>query len=64
MANQMTSTSEATQTALAAIIARLEAEPVVPQVVFQDNKDYPPLPPTGATPKIKDTATIPKFPPF
>ncbi|KAH6594238.1 hypothetical protein BASA61_004055 [Batrachochytrium salamandrivorans] len=33
MASQMTSTSEANQTALAAILARLEVKPVVPQVV-------------------------------
>ncbi|KAH6593034.1 hypothetical protein BASA50_007667 [Batrachochytrium salamandrivorans] len=33
MASQMTSTSEATQTALAAILARLEVGPVAPQVV-------------------------------
>ncbi|KAH6598009.1 hypothetical protein BASA61_002994 [Batrachochytrium salamandrivorans] len=49
MASQMTSTSEATQTALAAILARLEVGPVVPQVVVADN-DYPPLPPTGGPP--------------
>ncbi|KAH6573664.1 hypothetical protein BASA62_002820 [Batrachochytrium salamandrivorans] len=56
MASQAASTSEATQTALAAILARLEAGPVVPQVVVVDN-DYPPLPPTGATPKRKIMAT-------
>ncbi|KAH6572055.1 hypothetical protein BASA60_006826 [Batrachochytrium salamandrivorans] len=33
MASQAASTSEATQTALAAILARLEVGPVVPQVV-------------------------------
>ncbi|KAH9245840.1 hypothetical protein BASA81_016645 [Batrachochytrium salamandrivorans] len=33
MASQAASTSEATQAALAAILARLEVEPVVPQVV-------------------------------
>ncbi|KAH6582641.1 hypothetical protein BASA60_001828 [Batrachochytrium salamandrivorans] len=46
MASQMTSTSEATQTALAAILARLEVGPVVPQVVVVDN-DYPPLKQNG-----------------
>ncbi|KAH6593770.1 hypothetical protein BASA61_004160 [Batrachochytrium salamandrivorans] len=59
MASQMTSTSEATQAALAAILARLEAGPVVPQVVVPNNKDYPPLPPTGAKPKRKTMATKP-----
>ncbi|KAH9271280.1 hypothetical protein BASA83_006603 [Batrachochytrium salamandrivorans] len=59
MASQMTSTSEATQTALAAILARLEVGPVVPQVVVPNNKDYPPLPPTGATSKRKTVATKP-----
>ncbi|KAH6560806.1 hypothetical protein BASA62_010240 [Batrachochytrium salamandrivorans] len=58
MASQMTSTSETTQTALAAILARLEVGPVVPQVVVADN-DYPPLPPTGAKPKRKTVATKP-----
>ncbi|KAH6562950.1 hypothetical protein BASA60_010867 [Batrachochytrium salamandrivorans] len=58
MASQMTSTSEATQTALAAILARLEVGPVVPQVVVVDN-DYPPLPPTGEKPKRKTVATKP-----
>ncbi|KAH9277018.1 hypothetical protein BASA83_000536 [Batrachochytrium salamandrivorans] len=58
MASQMTSTSEATQTALAAILARLEVGPVVPQVVIVDN-DYPPLKKTGATPKSKTMATKP-----
>ncbi|KAH9273510.1 hypothetical protein BASA83_004176 [Batrachochytrium salamandrivorans] len=58
MASQMTSTSEATQTALAAILARLEVGPVVPQVVVVDN-DYPPLPPTGENPKRKTMATKP-----
>ncbi|KAH6567119.1 hypothetical protein BASA62_006297 [Batrachochytrium salamandrivorans] len=58
MASQMTSTSETTQTALAAILARLEVGPVVPQVVVVDN-DYPPLPPTGATSKRKTMATKP-----
>ncbi|KAH6578422.1 hypothetical protein BASA61_000179 [Batrachochytrium salamandrivorans] len=52
MASQMTSTSEATQAALAAILARLKAGPVIPQVVVADN-DYPSLPPTGAKPKSK-----------
>ncbi|KAH6574474.1 hypothetical protein BASA60_005500 [Batrachochytrium salamandrivorans] len=58
MASQAASTSEATQTALAAILARLEVKPVVPQVVVADN-DYPPLPPTGATSKRKTVATKP-----
>ncbi|KAH9250148.1 hypothetical protein BASA81_012026 [Batrachochytrium salamandrivorans] len=43
----------ATQAALAAILARLEVKPVVPQVVVADN-DYPPLPPTGATSQTQD----------
>ncbi|KAH9268831.1 hypothetical protein BASA83_009118 [Batrachochytrium salamandrivorans] len=47
MASQMTSTSEATQTALATILARLEVGPVAPQVVVPNNKDYPPLPQTA-----------------
>ncbi|KAH9263456.1 hypothetical protein BASA83_013147 [Batrachochytrium salamandrivorans] len=34
-------------------------EPVVPQVVVPNNKDYPPLPPTGATSKRKTVATKP-----
>ncbi|KAH6597741.1 hypothetical protein BASA50_004346 [Batrachochytrium salamandrivorans] len=59
MASQTASTSEATQTALAAILARLEVKPVVPQVVVPNNKDYPPLPPTGATSKRKTVATKP-----
>ncbi|KAH9264215.1 hypothetical protein BASA83_012294 [Batrachochytrium salamandrivorans] len=59
MASQMTSTSETTQAALAAILARLEVKPVVPQVVVPNNKDYPPLPPTGATSKRKTVATKP-----
>ncbi|KAH9263460.1 hypothetical protein BASA83_013151 [Batrachochytrium salamandrivorans] len=59
MASQAASTSEATQTALAAILARLEAGPVVLQVVVPNNKDYPPLPPTGATSKRKTVATKP-----
>ncbi|KAH9244796.1 hypothetical protein BASA83_012009 [Batrachochytrium salamandrivorans] len=58
MASQMTSTSETTQTALAAILTRLEVGPVVPQVVVVDN-DYPPLKKTGATPKRKTMATKP-----
>ncbi|KAH9257442.1 hypothetical protein BASA81_004367 [Batrachochytrium salamandrivorans] len=49
LVDQMKSTGEAAQTALAAILARLEVGPVVPQVVVPNNKDYPPLPPTGAT---------------
>ncbi|KAH9265418.1 hypothetical protein BASA84_001691 [Batrachochytrium salamandrivorans] len=56
MASQMTSTSEATQTALAAILARLEVGLDVPKVVVADI-DYPPLPPTGATSKRKTVAT-------
>ncbi|KAH9254553.1 hypothetical protein BASA81_007496 [Batrachochytrium salamandrivorans] len=59
MASQMTSTSEATQTALATILARLEVGPVAPQVVVPNNKDYPPLPQTGAKPKGKTMATKP-----
>ncbi|KAH6594763.1 hypothetical protein BASA50_006438 [Batrachochytrium salamandrivorans] len=59
MVDQMKSTGEATQAALAAILARLEVGPVVPQVVVPNNKDYPPLPPTGATPKSKTMATKP-----
>ncbi|KAH9251768.1 hypothetical protein BASA81_010334 [Batrachochytrium salamandrivorans] len=58
MASQAASTSETTQTALAAILTRLEVGPVVPQVVVVDN-DYPPLPPTGAKPKRKTMATKP-----
>ncbi|KAH6568699.1 hypothetical protein BASA62_005320 [Batrachochytrium salamandrivorans] len=53
MASQAASTSEATQTALAAILARLEVGPVVPQVVVAI-QDYPPLKQTGATPKTQD----------
>ncbi|KAH9246089.1 hypothetical protein BASA81_016396 [Batrachochytrium salamandrivorans] len=59
MASQAASTSEATQAALAAILARLEVGPVVPQVVVPNNKDYPPLKQTGATPKRKTMATKP-----
>ncbi|KAH9273299.1 hypothetical protein BASA83_004296 [Batrachochytrium salamandrivorans] len=58
MASQAASTSEATQAALAAILARLEAGPVVLKVVVADI-DYPPLPPTGATSKRKTVATKP-----
>ncbi|KAH6585291.1 hypothetical protein BASA61_006933 [Batrachochytrium salamandrivorans] len=58
MPSQMTSTSKTTQTALAAILARLEVGPDVPKVVVADN-DYPPLPPTGATSKRKTMATKP-----
>ncbi|KAH9267039.1 hypothetical protein BASA83_010239 [Batrachochytrium salamandrivorans] len=58
MASQMTSTSEATQTALAAILARLEVGPVVPKVVVADI-DYPPLKQTGAKLKRKSVATKP-----
>ncbi|KAH9244089.1 hypothetical protein BASA81_018543 [Batrachochytrium salamandrivorans] len=59
MASQMASTSEANQTALAAILARLEAGPVASQVVVPNNKDYPPLKQTGAKPKRKSVATKP-----
>ncbi|KAH6591488.1 hypothetical protein BASA50_008664 [Batrachochytrium salamandrivorans] len=59
MASQMTSTSEANQTALVAILARLEAGPVASQVVVPNNKDYPPLKQTGAKPKRKSVATKP-----
>ncbi|KAH6597696.1 hypothetical protein BASA50_004301 [Batrachochytrium salamandrivorans] len=38
MASQMTSTSETTQTALAAILTRLEVGPVVPQVPSKDTR--------------------------
>ncbi|KAH9250262.1 hypothetical protein BASA81_011943 [Batrachochytrium salamandrivorans] len=58
MASQAASTSEATQAALAAILARLEVGPVVPQVVIVDN-EYPPLKKTGAKPKRKTVATKP-----
>ncbi|KAH9251873.1 hypothetical protein BASA81_010193 [Batrachochytrium salamandrivorans] len=58
LVDQMKSTGEATQAALAAILARLEAGPVAPQVVVVDN-DYPPLKQTGATPKRKTMATKP-----
>ncbi|KAH9256729.1 hypothetical protein BASA81_005023 [Batrachochytrium salamandrivorans] len=58
MASQAASTSEATQAALAAILARLEVKPDVPKVVVADI-DYPPLPPTGATSKRKTVATKP-----
>ncbi|KAH9271729.1 hypothetical protein BASA83_006098 [Batrachochytrium salamandrivorans] len=59
MASQMASTGEANQTALAAILARLEAGPVASQVVVPNNKDYPPLKQTGAKPKRKSVATKP-----
>ncbi|KAH9250178.1 hypothetical protein BASA81_012056 [Batrachochytrium salamandrivorans] len=59
MASQAASTSEATQAALAAILARLEVKPVAPQVVVPNNKDYPPLKKTGAKPKGKTMATKP-----
>ncbi|KAH9265309.1 hypothetical protein BASA83_011211 [Batrachochytrium salamandrivorans] len=59
MASQAASTSEATQAALAAILARLEVGLDVPKVVVLNNKDYPPLPPTGATSKRKIMATKP-----
>ncbi|KAH9247809.1 hypothetical protein BASA81_014569 [Batrachochytrium salamandrivorans] len=58
MASQAASTSEVTQTALAAILARLEVKPDVPKVVVVDN-DYPPLLPTGATSERKTMATKP-----
>ncbi|KAH9245292.1 hypothetical protein BASA81_017246 [Batrachochytrium salamandrivorans] len=58
MASQAASTSEATQAALAAILARLEVGLDVPKVVVADI-DYPPLPPTGATSKRKTVATKP-----
>ncbi|KAH9245371.1 hypothetical protein BASA81_017152 [Batrachochytrium salamandrivorans] len=60
MASQMTSTSEANQTALAAILARLEAGPVAPQVVVADI-DYPPLKQTGAKPKRKSPSKDTRF---
>ncbi|KAH9273269.1 hypothetical protein BASA83_004260 [Batrachochytrium salamandrivorans] len=44
---------------MAAILARLEVKPVVPQVVVPNKQDYPPLPPTGATAKRKTVATKP-----
>ncbi|KAH6585961.1 hypothetical protein BASA50_000904 [Batrachochytrium salamandrivorans] len=59
MTSQMASTGEANQTALAAILARLEAGPVASQVVVPNNKDYPPLKQTGATSKRKAVATKP-----
>ncbi|KAH9271808.1 hypothetical protein BASA83_005910 [Batrachochytrium salamandrivorans] len=59
MASQAASTSEATQAALAAILARLEVKPVASQVVVPNNKDYPPLKQTGAKPKRKSVATKP-----
>ncbi|KAH6560652.1 hypothetical protein BASA62_010333 [Batrachochytrium salamandrivorans] len=60
MPSQMTSTSKTTQTALAAILARLEVGPVVPQVVVADN-DYPPLPPTGGPPTNSWLNASPEF---
>ncbi|KAH6589747.1 hypothetical protein BASA50_009840 [Batrachochytrium salamandrivorans] len=59
LVDQMKSTGKATQAALAAILARLKVGPDVPKVVVPNNKDYPPLPPTGATPKRKTMATKP-----
>ncbi|KAH9252332.1 hypothetical protein BASA81_009703 [Batrachochytrium salamandrivorans] len=59
LVDQMKSTGEATQAALAAILARLEVGPVVPQVVVPNNKDYPPLLQMGAKPKSKTMATKP-----
>ncbi|KAH6600902.1 hypothetical protein BASA61_002114 [Batrachochytrium salamandrivorans] len=59
--DQIKSTGEETQAALAAILARLEAGPVVPQVVVPNDKDYPPLPQTGANSKRKTTTTKPGF---
>ncbi|KAH6570100.1 hypothetical protein BASA60_007928, partial [Batrachochytrium salamandrivorans] len=61
MASQMASTSEANQTALAAILARLEAGPVASQVVVPNNKDYPPLKQTGAKPKRKSPSKDTRF---
>ncbi|KAH9266183.1 hypothetical protein BASA84_001227 [Batrachochytrium salamandrivorans] len=59
MASQVASTSKTTQTALAVILARMKAGPVVPKVVVPNNKDYPPLPPMDANPKSKTMATKP-----
>ncbi|KAH9249164.1 hypothetical protein BASA81_013123 [Batrachochytrium salamandrivorans] len=56
----MTSTNETTQTALAAILARLEVKPDVPKVVVADI-DYPPLPPTGGSPIKKLVERQPEF---
>ncbi|KAH9248045.1 hypothetical protein BASA81_014335 [Batrachochytrium salamandrivorans] len=53
MASQAASTSEATQAALAAILARLEVGPVVPKVVVADI-DYPPLPHNGCNLQTQD----------
>ncbi|KAH6571614.1 hypothetical protein BASA60_007086 [Batrachochytrium salamandrivorans] len=61
LVDQIKSTGEETQAALAAILARLEAGPVVPQVVVPNDKDYPPLPQTGANSKRKTTTTKPGF---
>ncbi|KAH9275989.1 hypothetical protein BASA83_001260 [Batrachochytrium salamandrivorans] len=60
MASQMTSTNETTQTALAAILARLEVKPDVPKVVVADI-DYPPLPPTGGPPIQQLVERQPEF---
>ncbi|KAH6582035.1 hypothetical protein BASA61_008704 [Batrachochytrium salamandrivorans] len=60
MASQMTSTNETTQTALAAILARLEVKPDVPKVVVADI-DYPPLPPTGGPPTNSWLNASPEF---
>ncbi|KAH9244147.1 hypothetical protein BASA81_018476 [Batrachochytrium salamandrivorans] len=54
MASQAASTSEATQLLLAAILARLEVKPVVPQVVVPNNKDYPPLTTNGCNLQTQD----------
>ncbi|KAH6572704.1 hypothetical protein BASA62_003243 [Batrachochytrium salamandrivorans] len=42
LVDHMTSINEATQATVAAILARLEAGPAVPQIVVADNKDYSP----------------------
>ncbi|KAH6595401.1 hypothetical protein BASA61_003821 [Batrachochytrium salamandrivorans] len=42
LVDQMASINEATQATVAAILARLEAGPAVPQIVVADNKDYSP----------------------
>ncbi|KAH9267908.1 hypothetical protein BASA83_009617 [Batrachochytrium salamandrivorans] len=59
LVDQMKSTGEATQAALAAILARLKVGPVASQVVVPNNKDYPPLKQTGAKLKRKSVATKP-----
>ncbi|KAH6577011.1 hypothetical protein BASA60_004247 [Batrachochytrium salamandrivorans] len=42
LVDHMTSINEATQATVAAILAKLEAGPAVPQIVVADNKDYSP----------------------